>query len=297
MLHNPPLLTLHRGHQRPPRAIIEAFRNAQTGHVCDAMDGRGAVDWRIKPLDPDNAVFCGPAITAHAYPADTVGMFGALNEAEAGDVILVSCDGYPGTAVLGDLAAGMMKNKGVAGFVTDGLARDKAGILASRLPVFAMGVSPNSPARNGPGVVGLPIVLGGVHVRPGDIIVADADSVVVVPQERAEAVLEALAEIRAAELVAEGPAAPGKDVTLALAMRPAPGWHGYWLNPGDAGFGMTLTWTLPAGASTGALRYPVPRPLLIAGLMNHVYEDAYAVLVPLTLPASAVPVAALPTAV
>ena len=106
-----------------------------------------------------------------------------------------------------------MKNKGVAGFVTDGLARDKAGILASRLPVFAMGVSPNSPARNGPGVVGLPIVLGGVHVRPGDIIVADADSVVVVPQERAEAVLEALAEIRAAELVAEQKVREGATMT------------------------------------------------------------------------------------
>ncbi len=216
MLHNPPMLTLHRGHKRPSRAIIEAFRNAQTGHVCDAMDGRGAVDWRIKPLDPDNAVFCGPAITAHAYPADTVGMFGALHEAEAGDVILVSCDGYTGTAVLGDLAAGMMKNKGVVGFVTDGLARDKAGILASRLPVFAMGVSPNSPARNGPGVVGLPIVLGGVHVRPGDIVVGDADSVVVVPQERAEDVLAALAEVRAAEVIAEQSVRDGATMTKGM---------------------------------------------------------------------------------
>jgi hypothetical protein len=98
----------------------------------------------------------------------------------------------------------------------------------------------------------------------------------------------------AVELVAEGPVAPGQSVTLALSMKPQPGWHGYWLNPGDAGFGMTLTWALPAGASTGTLRYPVPHTLVIAGLMNHVYEDAYAVLVPLTLPANAVPGARLP---
>jgi 4-hydroxy-4-methyl-2-oxoglutarate aldolase len=68
------------------------------------MDGRGALDYRIKPVDPDNAVFAGPALTAYAYPADTVGMFGALAEAAPGDVI--ACDGFTGTAVIGDLAGG-----------------------------------------------------------------------------------------------------------------------------------------------------------------------------------------------
>jgi DsbC/DsbD-like thiol-disulfide interchange protein len=80
-------------------------------------------------------------------------------------------------------------------------------------------------------------------------------------------------------------------------MRPDEGWHGYWANPGDAGFGMTLKWTLPAGASTGELRYPVPETLIISGLMNHVYEHDYALLLPLTLPADAVPGARLPIAV
>ncbi len=85
-------------------------------------------------------------------------------------------------------------------------------------------------------------------------------------------------------LVAEGAVAPGGTVTLAMVMRPEKGWHGYWENPGDAGFGMTLDWTLPAGARAGKLLYPVPKRLLIAGLMNHVYEDDYALLVPLTVP-------------
>ena len=136
MLHNPPLLTIHRGYRRPEQALLEAFRGAQTSHLCDAMDGRGALDYRIKPLDPDNAVFAGSALTAFAYPADSVGMFGALAEAAPGDVLVVACDGFAGTAVIGDLAAGMMKNKGCAAFVTDGLARDRAGILASGLPVY-----------------------------------------------------------------------------------------------------------------------------------------------------------------
>jgi len=216
MLDNPPLLTIHRGHRRPDRALIEAFRGAQTSHLADAMDGRGALDYRIKPMDPANASFAGPALTALSYPADVVGVFGALAEAQPGDVIVVANDGYTGTAVVGDIVAGMMKNKGVAAFVTDGLARDRAGIVAAGLPVFAAGISPNAPARNGPGVVGLPVVLGGVRVAPGDIVVGDADSVVVVPQEMAEQVLEALAQIRAAEVKAEALVRDGATMTAGM---------------------------------------------------------------------------------
>ncbi|MET0179157.1 MAG: protein-disulfide reductase DsbD domain-containing protein, partial [Novosphingobium sp.] len=93
-----------------------------------------------------------------------------------------------------------------------------------------------------------------------------------------------------AELIAERTSiAPGETGTLAVWMRPEPGWHGYWENPGDAGFGMSFRWTLPPGAKVGAPRYPVPGTLLIAGLMNHVYEHDYALLVPLTVPATATP--------
>jgi thiol:disulfide interchange protein len=98
----------------------------------------------------------------------------------------------------------------------------------------------------------------------------------------------------AAELVAESAAAPGGEVTLAIHMRPAAGWHGYWSNPGDAGLGMVLDWTLPPDASAGSPRYPVPETLLIAGLMNHVYEHDHAVLVPLKIPANALPGTVLP---
>ena len=77
MIENPPVLTIHRGHRRPAPALLEAFRGAATSHLVDAMEGRGAMDWRIKPLDPANARFTGPALTAHSYPADIYGMVGA----------------------------------------------------------------------------------------------------------------------------------------------------------------------------------------------------------------------------
>ena len=101
--------------------------------------------------------------------------------------------------------------------------------------------------------------------------------------------LPALAHARGIEpeLVAEGPAPPGSSVELAIHMRPASGWHGYWLNPGDAGLPMDVQWHLPPGLTVGPLRYPVPSRLEIANLMNYVYEQDYAVLVRLQVARSA----------
>ena len=89
------------------------------------------------------------------------------------------------------------------------------------------------------------------------------------------------------ELVAEGAAPPGGEVELAIHMRPAPGWHGYWRNPGDAGLPMDVRWKLPDGFAAGPLRYPVPTRLTVAGLMNYVFERDYAVLVRLKVPPGA----------
>jgi DsbC/DsbD-like thiol-disulfide interchange protein/cytochrome c biogenesis protein CcdA len=98
-----------------------------------------------------------------------------------------------------------------------------------------------------------------------------------------------LAQARGIEpqLVAEGPAPPGGEVELAIHMRPAAGWHGYWLNPGDAGLPMDVQWQLPRGFAAGPLHYPVPNRLTVAGIMNYVYERDYSVLVRLKVPADA----------
>lgn len=91
----------------------------------------------------------------------------------------------------------------------------------------------------------------------------------------------------AADLVAEHAPVPGETLTVALVFRPKPCWHGYWSNPGDAGLGMRLEWRLPQGWQAGEPLYPVPQRLVIQGLMNHVYEGDYAVLVPISVPDSA----------
>lgn len=81
------------------------------------------------------------------------------------------------------------------------------------------------------------------------------------------------------QLIAEhGAPAPGGTTTLALLMTPKPTWHGYWKNGGDAGFGLTVEWNLPEGVTVDPFAYPVPEPLVLFGLMNHVYEQPYALL-------------------
>lgn len=217
MLDDPPLLTIKAGFARPEPAKVAAFKGAQTSHLVDAMDGRGALDWTIKPCDPDNAAFVGVAVTCHAFPADNLAMFGAMEIALPGDVIMCANDSYRVTALVGDLVAGMMKNAGIAALVTDGLARDRAGIIAAGLPLFCAGIVPNSPAKNGPGSVGLPVTLGGVPVSSGDVIVGDADGVVVVPQDILDLTLRRLAEVRAAEARAEAGVKAGARMTAGAA--------------------------------------------------------------------------------
>lgn len=199
MIEDPPLLTVRRGFPRPSAAQMAAFAGAPTGFVADAMNGRGALDARIKPVGRTPAAFAGVAITCHAGPADNLALFGALAYGAPGDVMVCATDAFAATAVTGDLLLGMARNRGLAGFVTDGMVRDVAGIEAVGLPCFAAGVTPNSPARNGPGTVGMPIVVGGVAVESGDIVVGDADGVVVVPRALADAVIARLVAVRAAE--------------------------------------------------------------------------------------------------
>jgi 4-hydroxy-4-methyl-2-oxoglutarate aldolase len=97
----------------------------------------------------------------------------------------------------------MMKNIGVAAFVTDGLVRDTPGIIGVGLPCYATGVTPNSPVKTGPGTIGFPLVVGGLAVEPGDIVLGDEDGVVIVPFARIDETIEHLATIRSIEAALE----------------------------------------------------------------------------------------------
>lgn len=205
MIEEPPLLRILTApkRNRPTPQQIAAFRDVPTGNICDAMGGNGALDMALKPLPGLPERFCGPALTADNGPADILGLAGALEEAMPGDVIVNAVDGWQGCAALGDMVVGMAKNGGVAALVTDGPARDLAGIVPHGLPVFATGLNPNSPYGKGPGKVGYPVHIGGRRVASGDIVVGDRDGVVVVPFDEIDHIISALKAVQAAETALE----------------------------------------------------------------------------------------------
>jgi thiol:disulfide interchange protein/DsbC/DsbD-like thiol-disulfide interchange protein len=94
----------------------------------------------------------------------------------------------------------------------------------------------------------------------------------------------------APKLVAESVSpAPGRATTIALTMAPEKGWHGYWSNGGDAGFGLQVEWNAPEGVTVEPFRYPVPDALVLFGMMNHVYEHPYALLADVKVDKSVAP--------
>jgi 4-hydroxy-4-methyl-2-oxoglutarate aldolase len=188
MIEEPVPLVFAPSIERPPADVVERFR-APTSFIVDAMNGVGAVDWRIKRLVGGS--FVGVALTCDCGPLDNLALMAALAESEPGDVLVVATGGYTGAAVTGDLLMHVARNRGVAGFVTDGLVRDLDDLETVGLPVFAMGVSPNSPQKRGPGSVGLPIVCGGVTVASG--------GVAIVPRMRIDETLKNLERVTAAE--------------------------------------------------------------------------------------------------
>lgn len=199
MIEDPPVLKIKRQFKRPSAEQLAALQGVATGYIVDCMDGRGALDAGIKPIDERYAEFCGVVVPCDTGPADNLAVFGALDICQPGDVIVIATDAFAHTAVIGDLVLGMAKNSGVVGMVTDGHVRDITGLREVGLACYAAGVTPNSPARNGPGSAGLPITMAGVSMAAGDIILGDLDGAVVIPNDMIDHVIASLAQVRQAE--------------------------------------------------------------------------------------------------
>lgn len=212
MIKDPPILTIRHNFPRPDRDKLAALGPIPTGYAVDAQGGRGALDYRIKPLVQNRTPIIGVAVTCHCGPADNLALFAALEAAGPGDILVAATDDCVSTSVTGDLLLGMARNRGAQALVTDGVVRDLVGILGVGIPVYCAGLSPNSPARNGPGTVGLPVVLGGVHISSGDIIVADDDGVVVIPQRDLDTVIDKLVGVRTAEADLEAKVKAGLQI-------------------------------------------------------------------------------------
>jgi 4-hydroxy-4-methyl-2-oxoglutarate aldolase len=219
MIEEPPLVKLKSKLRRPTDAQIAAFKGVPTGFVVDALFGGGALSSNIQPIGGGRDIDCiaaGPALTADCGPADILATLAALQFIRPGDVVVSAFAAHQGCAAAGDRVAGMMKNNGAAGFVTDGPVRDYAGLVAAGLPVWCTGLTPASPFSKGPGSVGFAVQIGGQEVETGDMIIADRDGVVVVPFEKIDEVVAALARVRELEAALDAEIAEGLKIPASI---------------------------------------------------------------------------------
>lgn len=175
--------------QRADRTLLDRFAKLPAANIGDAMQRMGVADARIKPVWR-GAKVVGSAFTVWTRPGDNYWLHRAIELALPGDIIAVNGGGDETRALIGELIGGRAKARGIGGFVIDGAVRDADGLAMYNMPVFARAVTPAGPYKDGPGVLLQPIALGGVVVCPGDIIVGDADGVVVVSAKRANLVVE-----------------------------------------------------------------------------------------------------------
>jgi 4-hydroxy-4-methyl-2-oxoglutarate aldolase len=189
-----PGLIINTFFERPDAALVGRFASAPTGYIGDALGRSGALSGDIRPV-AEVMHMCGTAVTVEAPPGDNLVVWKALSLAHPGDVIIVATDSHRSHSVWGDQAGRLAALKGLAGLVTDGAVRDVAGLREIGLPTFAAAITPNSPEKDGPGKVNVPVACGGRVVCPGDIVVGDVDGVVVVPRGIAESVAGELERI------------------------------------------------------------------------------------------------------
>ena len=190
------------------------FAAFPTGNLSYADPRVRAVAAAIKPLIPGKRI-AGRARTVRITPGQNGAIHRAVHHAAAGDVLMVDGDASERFPPFGDLLADGCLAKGIVGAVFDCTIRDSADIAALGLQVFCRGFHPEATTKTERGETDIPVKLGGVSVKPNDIVVGDGDGVVVIPADAAEAVLAQVAQVAAREEVIRARIHAG-DTTLTI---------------------------------------------------------------------------------
>jgi RraA family protein len=183
--------------KRPPKELIDLFKDAQVANIDDCMNRMAAVNCVINPYNDSNVL--GAAFTIKVPAGDNLMVHKAMDMTKPGDVVVIAAGGETERAILGELMITYMKSRGVAGIIVDGCIRDADAISKMDIPVYAKGTSPNGPYKNGPGEINTIVSFGGQVVHPGDIVVGDRDGILFIRPQDAEELAKKLEVVRLKE--------------------------------------------------------------------------------------------------
>lgn len=175
---------------RPDPELVEAFRDFPSSNIGDVMNRLYCMREYMRQCNPKSVTMLGTAFTVKVPDGDNSFIHRALDLAQKGDILVVDGNGCESRSLMGEIMFTYAKNVGIAGVVVDGAIRDNDCLEYVQIPVYAKSVTPQGPYKNGPGEINVPVSCGGQVVFPGDILVGDADGIVVIRPQDAEQVLQ-----------------------------------------------------------------------------------------------------------
>ena len=183
----------HKIVRRIPRAdagAIKVLGNAGTATVHEAQGRTGLLRPYMRPIYPAARV-AGPAVTVSCQAGDNLMIHASLDVVQPGDVLVVVTTSESTDGMFGELLGVSCQAHGVTGLIIDAGVRDSTELTAMNFPVWAKAISAQGTVKSTAGDVNIPVVCAGAIINPGDVIVADADGIVVVPREKAAQVAQA----------------------------------------------------------------------------------------------------------
>ncbi|RVU55539.1 RraA family protein [Anaerosphaera multitolerans] len=177
--------------------ILREYENIPTANIGDAMFRLSNMDSRIKLISTPNKIVVGRAITVKARSGDNLMLHKALDIGGPDDFIVVSNDGGSERALMGEIMAIYAeKVRNISGIIIDGPIRDVDELSKMGMAIYATGITPKGPYKEGPGEINTPITCGEQVVLPGDLIVADSDGVAVIHYKDVKQILDKIKEFQ-----------------------------------------------------------------------------------------------------